>query len=234
MLYYGYRYYNAGTGRWLSRDLTEERGGINLYGLDTNDPIGKVDSLGLYAVLSEGFAFRDPWYWSLWGENTSKVQMSTAAHYSAWASPFRNSICNSGELWNHGGDPYPPDKTSFVKAYLLEGGCSKHPRKFQATCHATLTAFTAHRISSIPPDFQALGTILGEKITTHETFRLPIAPDGDAYFFSKTVSKTIVVDGQYTLYYVFMPVALQVQDGLRGGFVETGNADCTLVDLGEN
>jgi RHS repeat-associated protein len=32
LLYYGYRYYNASTGRWSSRDPSEEEGGLNLYG----------------------------------------------------------------------------------------------------------------------------------------------------------------------------------------------------------
>ncbi|MFI2796194.1 RHS repeat-associated core domain-containing protein, partial [Haloferula sp. A504] len=29
--YYGYRWYDPVTGRWPSRDLIEERGGVNLY-----------------------------------------------------------------------------------------------------------------------------------------------------------------------------------------------------------
>lgn len=29
LLYYGYRYYDASTGRWLSRDPIEEQGGLN-------------------------------------------------------------------------------------------------------------------------------------------------------------------------------------------------------------
>src|SRR5688500_9449043 len=28
--YYGYRYYNASSGRWINRDPVEERGGVNL------------------------------------------------------------------------------------------------------------------------------------------------------------------------------------------------------------
>jgi len=47
LLYYGYRYYNAGTGRWLSRDPIDERGGFNLYGFLRNWPTGNTDLLGL-------------------------------------------------------------------------------------------------------------------------------------------------------------------------------------------
>ncbi len=46
-IYYGYRYYNPSTGRWLSRDPIEEKGGLNLYGFVGNVPINSVDPLGL-------------------------------------------------------------------------------------------------------------------------------------------------------------------------------------------
>ena len=46
-LYYGYRYYNPSTKRWLSRDPIEENGGLNLYGMVGNDTIDSVDLLGL-------------------------------------------------------------------------------------------------------------------------------------------------------------------------------------------
>jgi RHS repeat-associated protein len=42
-----YRGYNAGTGRWTSRDPIAERGGLNLYGYVGDDPINWVDPLGL-------------------------------------------------------------------------------------------------------------------------------------------------------------------------------------------
>ena len=45
--YYGYRYYNPDTGRWLNRDPLGERGGVNLYGFLSNAPIGAIDALGL-------------------------------------------------------------------------------------------------------------------------------------------------------------------------------------------
>ncbi|MDA7916435.1 RHS repeat-associated core domain-containing protein [Verrucomicrobia bacterium] len=45
--YYGYRYLSTGSGRWLSRDMIDERGGMNLYGFINNDLINIVDLLGL-------------------------------------------------------------------------------------------------------------------------------------------------------------------------------------------
>jgi RHS repeat-associated protein len=46
LLYYGYRFYNPSTGRWLNRDPIEEKGGLNLYAFVHNDPTSKYDSDG--------------------------------------------------------------------------------------------------------------------------------------------------------------------------------------------
>ena len=47
LLYYGYRYYNGSSGRWLSRDPIGELGGRNLYAFDRSDPILSYDAHGL-------------------------------------------------------------------------------------------------------------------------------------------------------------------------------------------
>jgi len=47
LLYYGYRYYNASTGRWPNRDPLQEKGGLNLYGFIGNNPINNFDGLGM-------------------------------------------------------------------------------------------------------------------------------------------------------------------------------------------
>ena len=44
LLYYGYRYYSAEMGRWLSRDPIREAGGVNLYSFVGNEPIGASTS----------------------------------------------------------------------------------------------------------------------------------------------------------------------------------------------
>jgi RHS repeat-associated protein len=54
MLYYGYRFYNPSTGRWLSRDPIEEDGGPNLFAFVYNQPQHFVDVLG-----EQGWAL--PW-----------------------------------------------------------------------------------------------------------------------------------------------------------------------------
>ena len=47
LLYYGYRYYSAATGRWLNRDPLGEIGELNLYGMVGNNPISRWDYLGM-------------------------------------------------------------------------------------------------------------------------------------------------------------------------------------------
>ncbi len=51
LLYYGYRYYNPSTGRWLSRDPQEEDGGLNLYGFIGNDALNRADLIGLEWII---------------------------------------------------------------------------------------------------------------------------------------------------------------------------------------
>jgi RHS repeat-associated protein len=45
--YYGYRYYSASLGRWLSRDPVGRLGGVNSYAFVTNHPTLTVDVSGL-------------------------------------------------------------------------------------------------------------------------------------------------------------------------------------------
>lgn len=47
LLYYGLRYYNPSTGRWINRDPIGEAGGVNLYNMVSNDLVQYFDPLGL-------------------------------------------------------------------------------------------------------------------------------------------------------------------------------------------
>ncbi|HSE16369.1 MAG TPA: DUF6402 family protein [Pyrinomonadaceae bacterium] len=50
LLYYGYRYYNPDTGRWIGRDPIGENGGNHLYRFVNNDGVNRADYLGLIEV----------------------------------------------------------------------------------------------------------------------------------------------------------------------------------------
>ncbi len=51
LYYYGYRFYNASTGKWTTRDPISEEGGVNLYEFVGNSPCNFVDPLGLEAEV---------------------------------------------------------------------------------------------------------------------------------------------------------------------------------------
>ncbi len=52
LLYYGYRYYDPQTGRWLSRDPIQESDGGNIYAFVHNAPAGQFDVAGLWGTDS--------------------------------------------------------------------------------------------------------------------------------------------------------------------------------------
>ena len=47
LVYYNYRYYSPQLGRWTKRDPSEEKGGVNLYGMTENNLISLFDEIGL-------------------------------------------------------------------------------------------------------------------------------------------------------------------------------------------
>ena len=51
--YYGHRFYNAATGRWLNRDPIEEAGGLNSSCWLENDGLNRIDRLGLEFACKE-------------------------------------------------------------------------------------------------------------------------------------------------------------------------------------
>jgi len=91
LLYYGYRYYNASTGRWLNRDLIEENGGSNLYGFVLNTPLDQVDVFGLDGINTIETATCDlcgsgpkvgpatktlqDWRWHVWGRTWQRSRI---------------------------------------------------------------------------------------------------------------------------------------------------------------
>lgn len=62
LLYYGYRYANPQTGKWLSRDPLGEEGDLNLYRFNDNVPIYYIDPLGAQVRSDRGWypGERDP------------------------------------------------------------------------------------------------------------------------------------------------------------------------------
>jgi RHS repeat-associated protein len=86
LIYFGYRYYNPSSGKWVNRDPLGEKGGENLYVFAKNDSLGSVDFLGMDSepinlTLHIGPVtiahFRGAWIWScIEGQESSDINMS--------------------------------------------------------------------------------------------------------------------------------------------------------------
>jgi RHS repeat-associated protein len=59
LFYYGHRYYNARTGRWIGRDPIGEKGGRNIYAYVANNPTIFTDAFGL-EIFPGGVPLPDP------------------------------------------------------------------------------------------------------------------------------------------------------------------------------
>jgi RHS repeat-associated protein len=56
LYYYGYRFYNSVTGRWLNRDPIEESGGAHVYGFVRNQPSMHIDPVGLATLMKSNIS----------------------------------------------------------------------------------------------------------------------------------------------------------------------------------
>lgn len=82
LYYYGYRHYDAATGRWLSRDPIGEEGGINLYGFVANDPLSSIDVLGLTAAAGT----LPPSIWTFAEQRSAQAVLATGSQALASAT----------------------------------------------------------------------------------------------------------------------------------------------------
>jgi RHS repeat-associated protein len=60
LVYYGFRWYDAGKGRWLNRDPIGEDGGVNLQAIVGNNLVQQTDMLGLAQMTTEPNGVRRP------------------------------------------------------------------------------------------------------------------------------------------------------------------------------
>jgi RHS repeat-associated protein len=110
-VYYGQRYYIPGTGRWLSRDSTEESGGNNLYGFVDNSPISSIDDLGdspisIDQIKDQFFPWRDT-------NNSISIDFGTCV-----TNDILNQIYLDLRRFNH----FPPNRGGSV---IVEGSVAK-------------------------------------------------------------------------------------------------------------
>jgi len=111
--YYGYRYYNASTGRWFNRDPIQEQAGPSLYAFVGNDSVCDIDPLGLASlrfkvIVGIWSGFSGTWsqpYWAGSGDYEtgdsfawSLVNINNEAFWldHLW---YCAAYCNSVNIW---------------------------------------------------------------------------------------------------------------------------------------
>lgn len=109
LLYYGLRYYNPSTGRWLSRDPIGERGGANLYGVVANSPVNHWDYLGLAwmwspeSITNYSIAFDPAMRRAAHGLPVAHLPGTGAAEALAWTLGGLNNLLSQHYLHGLGG-----------------------------------------------------------------------------------------------------------------------------------
>jgi RHS repeat-associated protein len=204
LVYYGYRYYNPSTGRWLNRDPLGEDAGGSLYEFVSNDGIGQIDPNGLSALTftSDGEYYFDG---HLFGYDStgsaSGKQNSSSAYFSQSASEnnCHGGLCNSGGTGT---------SSSFVKASVNNTGCPVN-----CTCtvkwNGSSTVYSRHKVGG----FFADSTILGQHFhhvvkpvnasDGHSPTPVWVASDAGSDSFSATVGA-----GTTQLYFGYISVAV--------------------------
>jgi len=91
LYYYGFRYYSAEIGRWISRDPIGEDGGLNLMAFVQNNPANGVDSLGRFEI-GKG---RPLFY------KTSDGRVVTSTPYDIYMSGYEGAVDKGQSI-----DPY--------------------------------------------------------------------------------------------------------------------------------
>jgi RHS repeat-associated protein len=221
--YYGYRFYNPSTGRWLNRDLLGEDGGVNLSCFVKNDPLDQIDPEGLSVLTysSEAISQRDPWYWSVWLSNDSRKKPSSDSYaeqyvYNFW--PTKGGICDTGTA-------YPPHIGTFAQ------GSAKNTCSMQVSvnvqCRVTYFVIAAADnptwITSALAYRPDRTTLLGESLPQHRN-----TTGGTVHIniISESRTKTLTLSpGQSVELYNVNPSVAGFR-GTKGWFIESLHVNC--------
>jgi RHS repeat-associated protein len=119
LAYYGYRYYSPSMGRFINRDPLREDGGLNIYAMTSNNPIGRWDYLGLWELDDIPYEFRPD------SPNTIdlfyEINTSITDSYS-----YNPDLYYSGSY----GDPFSGYGSSFMSGDYSFGGYGDYYGEF--------------------------------------------------------------------------------------------------------
>ncbi len=102
LYYYGHRWYDAASLKWLTPDPIGERGGVNLTAFCDGDPVNSVDPLGLWCLKGD-FAIAEQgdtlsglaiilgidWRDLPFDGDPAKLQIGQAVNVVRWTAPLR-------------------------------------------------------------------------------------------------------------------------------------------------
>jgi RHS repeat-associated protein len=75
LLYYGYRYLNPSSGRWVSRDPVGEAAGPNVFAFCKNLPPSRCDILGLAGYVYDEW----PWPVGVWTVEIKQIELNNGS-----------------------------------------------------------------------------------------------------------------------------------------------------------
>ena len=109
-----HRYYDPETGRWLTKDPIGHKGGVNLYGYCSNDPVNAVDPSG-YSVWDTAVS----WFAGEEGDWVDTIGSGLYVGSSSVISAFSIALRPIGMEWDGGAAKNDPCfKTSRNTAYV--------------------------------------------------------------------------------------------------------------------
>lgn len=136
LYYYGYRWYDPNTGRWISRDPSEEEGGLNLFGFVDNDGVGKYDVLGQFiggSVDVENIynyqIKKYPQSHRAWISESTYQKIKAAGYKGHTEMKNQTTKC---KRWDRGTDfdwRYEDDRKDFRAGYSKEATAAHFQRK---------------------------------------------------------------------------------------------------------
>ncbi len=147
-----FRQYNAGLGRWLSRD---PKGNGNLYGYVDGNPISSIDPMGLDKIYLYNIIFSI--HTGIYIERTDGTKWAINGMYGSnftgnMRVTIRNDVKRPGtNLWG-GLDPEPLEATDaqinelIHRAFILQAYFLEHPHPYQLVPGVTGTGTTSNQI----------------------------------------------------------------------------------------
>jgi RHS repeat-associated protein len=114
LVYYGFRYYNQSTGRWLGHDPIEERGGRNLFSFANNRPLTHIDRDGRDILVLPPAEPVSPVHRPPSNPTPDQKPRFRPPPSTPGSNPFKRRCCPTGALGIGAGILFTP--------YALNGG----------------------------------------------------------------------------------------------------------------